>query len=52
MSCVIAAAIDAREVVDDEAPPAEHLLERAAEHVQAEHVEREVQQAAVQERVA
>ena len=39
------------EVVDDVAPPAKHLLERAAEHVEPEHVERQVHQAAVQERV-
>ena len=30
---------------------AEHLLDRAAEHVQREHVERQMHQAAVQERV-
>ena len=42
---------DAHEVVDDVARPAERLLDRAAEHVQAEHVEREMEQAPMQERV-
>src|SRR5260221_356469 len=41
----------ADEVIDEIAPGAENLLDRAAEHVQREHVEEKMQDAAMQERV-